>query len=173
MATKLILGCNVVADGKDYPAGTELEKLPKRCRESARRWCRTAGNPSPPAAGNSGGSSDDAKGNDEPANETNPPEPEKDSQDGETNPGKDDANEPAAETVVRTDLDRPIAELELSDDIKDLLSAEGILTIGNALEYLTTNKSFRIIKGIGKVSNQQILDQIEPDKADAAEPPTE
>ena len=173
MAIKYILGCTVVADGKAYDAGTELAKLPKRYHDSCRRWCHQVGQSD---------SDDDAKAkakaeadriaaeeaaknaNPKKSDETNPPNPE-------TDPAESDANPPAAETVVRTDLDRPIAELDLTDEIKELLAAEGVLTIGNALEFQETNKSFRVIKGIGKVSNQQILEAIEPDQADVAEPP--
>lgn len=137
----------VICDGREYGAGTDLADIPKRYRESIvdSGWSECS---DPNAAVDDAGESvmpDEI-----------PVAPVEAA--AEDSAADDAANEQVEQDQAdRPDLDRPINELGLSDDITSLLSGAGITNIGEALAHKQTHQSFRTIKGIGKVSNEQIV----------------
>lgn len=139
-----VLSREVTADdGVTYPEGTPVDALPAGNRESiiGTGWSKLISNSEPVEA-------------DEPAGETEPPPPD---------PSAAEASDQteAAEPEAVADESPLMSSLGLSDDLVELLTAAGVLTVAQAKQYRQTNGSFRTIKGIGKVSDGLINSMID------------
>lgn len=144
------------SDGVTYPVGTPLEQLPREHHESLiqTRWTTMAPDkpkpkPEPKPA---------PVVEDEPVVEDaddQAPEPEVD----------EPAEAPADEPEQELDDSPSLHTLPISDELKELL-AEAMLddmpltTVADVIAFGERNKGFRVIKGIGKVGNDEIQEAL-------------
>lgn len=135
-----VLSREVFCEGKTYLEGTSLERLPECHRSSliGTGWTRLVAE-----------SAEEEAAQDEPEPE---PEPE---------PAAEPEPEPSPKPTVKPKPEPPaddpsIDSLGLGEDVVELLAEAGITTISQAKDYRNINKSFRVIKGIGKVTDGEI-----------------
>ena len=145
-----VLSRDIWVEGKRFTAGTKLEDVPSD-HESLiwSGWTRFA-DPEPVAMF---------------------ADPESDLQDDESKPtelaSEDTKLEPAEpeskpEPVAEVDQDtRPINKIELDSGVVDLLNDAGIKTVQEAIDYRRKNNGFRTLKGVGKSTEQLIINALE------------
>lgn len=157
----VVLAREVKAGGVLYPTGTALEALPAEYRESLERtgWTRLAPpKPAPKVVA--------------PVPELTVPEPTQ-AEDAATLTDSDEPIDDEADQIttdptddsVPTDAeldDSPsLYTLDISEELKELLTTatidgQPLQTIADVIAFGEANKGFRVIKGIGKVGNEEI-----------------
>lgn len=163
-----VLSRDVTADGRVYPEGTPVDELPEANRESAigTGWTRPARRDQPaPDESPDVHDGDSAPDADSPAPTALPtptdaaatPEP---SPEATEQPPAVEATADAAATETSTDS-RTIADLDLTVEVRELLTGAGITTVAEAIVHRTAQGSFRTIKKIGKATNDLINAQID------------
>ena len=157
-------------DGREYPEGTPLDRLPESNRESilGTGWTRPA-----PAASTSDDSNPEQSDGDSAPDASAVSTAATDSADTGTaaeTPADTTAevtDQPAVvvdatdETESLTDESPAIASLDLSPDLVELLAGAEITTVAEAIAHRAAHGSFRTIKKIGKASDALITAAID------------
>lgn len=166
-------------DGRVYPEGTPLDRLPESNRESVlgTGWTRPApvddssddptseqsdGDSAPDASAVSTAATDSADTGtaaETPAGET--PADVAAATGEATDQPVGDGQEAADAAASETDESPAIASLNLSPELIELLAGAGIATVAQAIEHRTAHGSFRTIKKVGKASDALITAAID------------
>lgn len=155
-------------DGRVYPEGTTLDRLPESNRDSliGTGWTRLV-----PVDQSHPEQSDGASDPDAAAASTAVP----DSADTDTvaeTPADDAGAEPAiaeptdiepavVDATAEADESPAISSLDLSPEIVELLAGAGVTTVAEAIAHRAAHGSFRTIKKIGKASDALITAAID------------
>lgn len=162
----LVLSRTVNCGGLEFPEGTPIEELPLENRDSVvgSGWARPGSAVIPrledkpielPAEDQASPAANSDPEQPFAPNET----PAEQASDADEVGAEDDAEDAAEDSPS-------LLELAISDELKELLAtgklADGsaVETIADVMQFGSENNGWRVIKGIGKVGNQEITDAV-------------